>query len=100
MKTIVSLHDFRDAFAGCNRKDQFSYEGLEALYNWLIDIEEDSGEEWELDVIALCCEYAEYKNLAEFQQDYNAEDYASLDDITEQTTVIPINKESFIIQQF
>ena len=99
MKTNVNLNDFRDAFKAHDR-DNFSYEGLEALYNWLIDYEEDSGEEQELDVIALCCEYAEYKDLAEFQQAYSVTDYESLDDISAQTTLIPIDDNSFIIQQF
>ncbi len=98
MKSTVSLSDFRDAFQV--RKENFSYEGLEALFNYLESYEEDTGEEIELDVIALCCDYTEYENLAEFQKDYNTEDYQTIEDIEEATTVIKIDYESFIIQAF
>ena len=99
MKTNVNLSDFRDAFKSHNREN-FSHAGLEALFDYLEEYEESTGEEVEFDVIALCCEYAEYENLAEFQEAYNDADYACIEDIAQQTTVIPINEESFIIQQF
>jgi hypothetical protein len=53
----------------------------------------------ELDVIALCCDYAEYESLEEFQEDYG-EDYESIEDIESATTVIPIDDDGFIILQF
>lgn len=59
----------------------------------------DDGENIELDVIAICCEYSEYADLEEFQADYG-EDYESLEDICADTTVIPISGDSFIIAQF
>jgi len=59
MKTTVSLYDFRDAFRACGRADQFSYEGLEVLFDYLEQYEDDTGEELELDVIALCCDFYE-----------------------------------------
>jgi hypothetical protein len=58
MKTTVSLYDFRREFAQC-RPDNFSYEGLGLLFDHIEDLERDSGEEYELDVIALCCEWNE-----------------------------------------
>ncbi len=59
MKQTVNLHDFRDAFYRMGYKDQFSCEGLKVLFDYLESLEQDIGEEIELDVIALCCEYAE-----------------------------------------
>ena len=63
MKQTVNIHEFRDAFYRMGRKDNFSYEGLEILFDYLEefnhDIGEDIGEEIEFDVIALCCDYAE-----------------------------------------
>ena len=97
MKQNVSKYDFMDAFK--IRKNNFSYEGLNALYNYLIDYEEDTGEETELDVIGLCCDYTEYENLKEFQTDYGKE-YKTIKDIENETQVIPFGEESFIIQQF
>lgn len=59
MKTSVYLSDFRDAFRAMGRDDQFSYEGLEILFDFLEEMEQGTGEEYELDVIALCCEFYE-----------------------------------------
>jgi hypothetical protein len=59
MKTTVSLYDFERAFVDAGRKDQFSYEGLGVLFEYLEQYEEDTGEELELDVIALCCDFYE-----------------------------------------
>lgn len=59
MKTTVSRYDFERAFVDAGRKDQFSYEGLKALFDYLEDYEEQTGEELELDVVALCCDYCE-----------------------------------------
>jgi len=59
MKTTVNLHQFRDAFRSHGRQNTFSYEGLEVLFDYIESLEEDTGEETELDVVALCCEYAE-----------------------------------------
>ena len=59
MKQTVTLHTFRDAFYKMGRKDQFSYDGLEILFDHIEEVEQDTGEEMELDVIALCCDYAE-----------------------------------------
>lgn len=58
MKTTVTLHDFREAFQNMRRAN-FSYEGQEVLFNFLEEMERDTGEEHELDVIALCCDFYE-----------------------------------------
>ena len=98
MKETITLSGFRDAFQ--IRKENFSYHGLEALFNYIEEIEEESDTETELDVIALCCEFAEYDNLAEFQNAYGDE-YKTLEDISDATAVIEIEgKEAFIIQDF
>lgn len=59
MKQTVYESDFRSAFHRMDRGTQFSYEGLGILFDYLEGFEQDTGEEIELDVIALCCEYAE-----------------------------------------
>jgi hypothetical protein len=81
-----------------NRKENFSREGLSALFEYL-ESAECEGSEMELDVIAICCDFSEYKNLAEFQKDYS-KDYESIEDIERDTQVIRIDDEAFIIQQF
>ena len=59
MKTTVYRSDFHDAFIRADRKENFSYSGRDILFDYLEQYEEDSGEEIELDVIALCCDYSE-----------------------------------------
>jgi hypothetical protein len=55
MIQTVSVSQFRDAFRSMGRGEQFSYEGLELLFDWLNNIDEHV----ELDVIGCCCDYAE-----------------------------------------
>jgi hypothetical protein len=70
MKTTVNLYDFREAFSRMNRKDNFSYEGLEILFTGLEEFEDDTGEEYELDVIAICCDFSEMTEK-EIRDSYN-----------------------------
>ena len=98
MKQSIDSFQFRNQFMEC-RPDNFSYPGLLALWEYFEEYEDSTGEEIELDVIAICCEYSEYENLKEFQADYNKE-YETREDIEEQTVLIPIDDDSFIIQQF
>ena len=99
MKTTVSQDDFVQAFQGI-RPDNFSYLGLRALFNWVEELDDDCGTETELDVIAFCCEFSEYEDLAEFQANYG-EEYTDIDAIRDETMVIEIpDSEGFIIQDF
>ena len=94
MQTTVNQTDFIDAFKKL-RPDNFSYEGLVALYNYIENFEQDTGEEENLDVIMLCCSYSEYKDLEEYKQSYSS--INSIKDIQDATTYIPIpNTQRFI----
>ena len=99
MIKTINKYDFIDAFKKMGREENFSYNGLVALYEYLEMLEDDTGQEMELDVIALCCEFTEYDNLDEFKADYGNE-YETIEDIQNATTVIMIDDDSFIIQQF
>lgn len=70
MKQTVNLHDFRNAFHSMDRGNQFSYEGLEILFDWFEDLEQMDGTEMELDVIAICCDYSE-ASIKEILDAYN-----------------------------
>ena len=98
IQTITSS-DFTSAFHKMGRGNNFTYEGLIALYDYLEEYEDSTGEQIELDVIAICCEYAEYESLEEFQEDYGDE-YQSIEEIEQSTTVIMIDDSSFIVRQF
>ena len=100
MINTINKYEFSDAFQKMGRGDQFSYEGLIALFDYLEILEDDIGEPIELDVISLCCEYTEYENLKEFQNDYGDE-YETLESIYNRTALIQVeDTERFIIRQF
>ena len=98
----VSFNDFLEEFRRYGREDQFTYEAKKALYDYLNDLSEDIGEVIELDIIAICCDYTEYNNLEDFKNDYSYTlgDIDDMEDIRDHTTVIPIDSQSFIIQNF
>jgi len=98
MKQSVNEWDFIDAFKQAGREDNFSYEGLKALFEYLEEYEDSTGEELELDVVAICCDFTEYEDLKELQDNYS--DIEDMDDLQDHTTVIMINDENFIIQDF
>ena len=113
MKKTISEWEFIDEFKNNNTyKENFSIEGLMALYDYLVEYEECISDEIELDVIALCCEYSEYKSANEAAKRYNGAVEASkdFDDedreaaalawLEDQTTVIPVNGGGVIIQDF
>lgn len=58
MKITLSLNQFRDQFTKV-RPDNFSYEGLEILFDWFDDLEKMQEQEIEFDPIAICCDYSE-----------------------------------------
>ena len=102
MKQSVNEWEFTDAFKnyfGGQYKTNFSYEGLKALFEWLEEFEDGTGAEIELDVIAICCEFTEYESLKEYNEDYDKE-YEEIEAISDDTTLIKIDNERFIIQQY
>ena len=106
MKTTVSAYDFERAFADMGRKDQFSYEGLKALYEWFEQYEEDTGEEIELDVIGICCDFSEYDSALEAAEEYGWIKYDDLSDeenepeaiewLQDRTTVIVVDAVQYL----
>jgi len=100
MKQTVNFTTFVDAFKVRERYDQLGgYDGLTALFDYLEEYEYSAGEEIELDVIGLCCEYTYYATLAEYNAAYDS-GCTRMDDIEEYTTVIPVNDEAFIIADY
>lgn len=57
MKQSINFSAFVDAFHAFDRYDQFGYEALKVIFEYLEEYEDSTGEEIELDVIAICCDY-------------------------------------------
>ena len=58
MKQTIGQSQFIDAFRSIGRYEQFGYDALVSLFDYLEQLESDCGEEIELDVIEICCEYS------------------------------------------
>ena len=98
----VYFNDFLEEFKKFERDEQFSYEGKRALFDYLNDLSEDIGEPIELDIIGICSDFTEYSDLKEFNDDYGytINEVNSINEVEYYTTVIRIDEESFIIQDF
>jgi hypothetical protein len=70
MKQNVTEYDFVRSFDEMNRGDNFSRAGRFALFEYL---EEVYGEDYELDVIGVCCSFDEYTSLEEYNEAYGTE---------------------------
>lgn len=98
MRQYINFSQFCDGFTG-SYADKFSYSGKRALFDYLEGYEEDTGQDIEFDPVALCCEFTEYADLEELQQNYT--DIESMEELEEHTTVIPIpGSDSFIIADY
>tara|TARA_R100000781_G_C3967077_1_gene88785 strand:- start:140 stop:463 length:324 start_codon:yes stop_codon:yes gene_type:complete len=107
MKKTINFYEFSRWFE-VNRPNNFSRAGLEALYDFLEQYEEETGEQIEFDPIALCCDYTEYEDLDEFKANYTCDKYQQLenwDELEDYTMTMPLgsgldSKKSCIIQNF
>ena len=98
----MNFYDFSRWFEQ-NRPNNFSRAGLRSLFDYFEEFEEDTGQEWEFDGIALCCDFTEYDDLDEFKANYTCEEFQDIKDwegINDHTIVIPICEKSFLTQNF
>ena len=101
MYDTVNFNQFNDWFIkdNSNYKNNFSYEGRKALFDYLEELEDDTGDKIEFDPIAFCCEYSEYDNFKKVQENYDG--IENLEKLKDNTTVIEIeDSEKLIIQNF
>lgn len=98
IKTITEW-DFINSFDEMNRSENFSVEGRKALFELFEEVNPDS----ELDVIAICCEFSEYKDLNELKEEYSnllegdEDDEEVLDFFMGETTLIQLKGGGIII---
>ena len=101
MINTVTQHEFIDTFKKV-RPEDFSYEGLEVLFEHLEMVEQDMDKPIEFDVIAITCYYSEYDNKKELLENYDM----TIDEIKDATFCFeefskPGSKEkSYIVGNF
>jgi len=111
MKQTVTESMFGDSFRAI-RPDNFSHEALGALWGYYQQAEEDTGEEMELDVIAICCDWTEYDSIEEAAEAYGWEreepadersdinDRKALEFLTDETTVLELDNGHVIVLNY
>jgi hypothetical protein len=78
MKTTLNTSDIARALKS-DENAAWSWNGARALAEYLEQLEEDTGEEIELDVCAIRCDFSEYDSLEAWAIDYGMQE-DSLDD--------------------
>ena len=108
MKITVTESMFVDHFRAI-RPENFSPAALRALFEYYEEIEAGNDEEMELDVVAICCDWTEYKTASEAASAYDWEpdadaseeenEHSALEYLQDKTSVLA-TEESFIILNF
>lgn len=108
MKQSITFGQFVDAFHAYDRYDSFGYKALRVIFDYLEQCEQDTGEEIELDVIAICCDYTmmdiediikEYRiDVSDVDAD-DLEEYV-LDYLNDQTMVLGQCADGVVFQCF
>ena len=75
----IDKQAFVNAFADYNRADQFSIEAREAIFDYIEEYSNDTGENIELDVIEVCCNWYEM-TWEEVARDYSVDLTDCVDD--------------------
>lgn len=96
MKTTVTRETFIKAFEDYNRADNFSWIGLNALYDYFTELEKDLDEEIDFNVIEICCNYTE-DTIEQTLENYNVK---SIDDLENKTTIIYKDDENVLFLNF
>ena len=96
MKQSINLNQFREAFIYMGRGEQFSYEGLTVLYDFLEELSSCCEEDYELDVIALCCEFTE-EDIADTLSNYSLD---TIEELEDNTLVMHVDDETIIYMNY
>lgn len=97
MKQTINFSDFVDAFRAYDRYDQFGYQALMVIFEYLEEMEESTGEELELDVVSICCEYAT-DNWMDIAANYSIEiDENENEDEQKQQVIDYLNENTVVL---
>jgi hypothetical protein len=92
----LNFHRFQDAFSDMNRADNFTYEALKELYEYYDNI----GEDIELDVIAICCDWSEMSE-EDIRKEYDLEEDDDVDSyLSNGTTYYALSNGNYLFQVF
>ena len=93
--TIDNASQFRTAFHDMNRSEQFSYDALNLLYIFL----DSSDHDYELAVVAICCEFSEDTEAAIAAAYGLHEDEDVTAYLEEHTTIVGVTGSGNVVYQ-
>lgn len=105
MKQTVTEYQFVDSFRHAGRESQFTVPARRALFEYLEEYENSTGEEIELDPVGICCEWAEHSSALDAAKEYGLElrgdddESRALEWLREQTQVVEFDG-GIVIQAF
>jgi hypothetical protein len=107
MYQLIDEYAFVQAFEGMGRAENFSREARRALYDYYTDLEAETGEPMELDVIAICCDWCEYtveELTDEFPDAIDSDGDVDLDWFRDQTDIVEVDhygdEPTYLVQVF
>ena len=96
--TTTTLDDFLDwLHQSASYRNSFTDNGAKALFEYLEDLSDELEDPLEFDPVAWCCEFSEYTDFKEIQEQY--QDIKTLDDLRDNTQVIEFDN-GIIIANF
>lgn len=114
MKITVDANMFARSFDDYGRGDQFSYTALDALFNYYDEAYE---QDYELDVIEICCDWTEYEEdelitqyayMLDMSEEEISDNFSYEEEIAEaiavelnnHTIVITLDNSSYLVANF
>lgn len=92
----LNVYDFVKEFRSSRFKDNFSEQGLIALFNYLEKFEEENKENYVLDVITICDQFREFSDLESVLEEFYLK---SKEELKETYNVIEIPETERLIVQ-
>ena len=99
----MNMSDFIHAFkSNEERKNQFSYDALQFLFEYIEAISDGSNRPWYFDMVAICCEWSEFSSLQEIAETYaiHGDEDAIRNYVENRTYMCEVNDHCFVLQQF
>ena len=98
MKTTLSTHEIADALK-VDQYAKWTRSGAYAMASYLEELEQETGEEMELDVVAIRCDFSEFPSAVEAAGEYGwSADETEFDDANEAAALSWLQDRTSVIE--
>lgn len=92
----ITEDDFHSMFISSDMgHSKYSMLGRRALFEYFENLEAESGTQMIVNVVEVCCEWAEYDSVYDYNEDYGTE-HRDWDDVRADTDVILVQPASLV----